>query len=50
MDTLKKEDLDDYFVTLKSILVDIDLMNKPGKIFNVDESEMPLEHRLLKQW
>ena len=41
----KKEDLDNYFTTLKSILVDNDLMNKPGQIFSVDESGMPLEHR-----
>ena len=45
MDAMKNEDLDNYFVTLKSILVDNDLMNKPGQIFNVDESGMPLEHR-----
>ena len=40
----KKEELDNYFVTLKNILVDNNLMNKPGQIFNVDESRMPLEH------
>ena len=44
----KKEELDNYFVTLKNILVDNDLMNKPGQIFNVDESGMPLEHRAPK--
>ena len=44
----KKEDLDNYFITLKSILVDNDLMNKPGQIFNVDESGMPLEHQAPK--
>ena len=44
----KKEKLDNYFVTLKNILVDNDLMNKPGQIFNVDESEMLLKHRAPK--
>ena len=46
MDVMKKEEeLDKYFVTLKSILVDNDLMNKPGQIFSVDECGMLLEHR-----
>ena len=40
----KKEELDN-FVTLKNILVDNDLMNKPGQRFNVDESGMPLKHQ-----
>ena len=46
MDAMKKEeDFDNYFVTLKSILVDNYLMSKSGQIFNVDKSGMPLEHR-----
>ena len=46
MDAMKKqEELDNYFISLKSILVKYDLINKPGQIFNVDETGMPLEHR-----
>ena len=41
----KKEELDNYFITLKSVLVDNDLIDKPGQIYNVDVSGMPLEHR-----
>lgn len=42
MDAMKKEeDLDSYFITL----VEHDLIHRPGQIFNVDESGMPLEHR-----
>ena len=46
MDAMNRTaELDNYFITLKSILVDNDLMDKPGQIYNVDESGMPLEHR-----
>ena len=46
MDAMKqKEELDNYFITLKSILVEHDLMNKPELIYNVDESGMPLEQQ-----
>ena len=46
MDAMKKqEELDNYYICLKSILVDNNLMDKPGQIYNVDESGMPLEHR-----
>jgi len=44
MDAMKKEELNNYFITLKDILVEYDLVNKPGQIFNVDESGMSLEH------
>ena len=42
---MQKEELDNYFVTLKNILVEHDLMDKPELIYNVDESGMPLEQR-----
>ena len=46
MDAMKqKEELDNYFITLKSILVEHNLMNKPELIYNVDESGMPLEQQ-----
>ena len=46
MDVMKKqEELDNYFISLKSILVKYNLIKKPGQIFNVDETGMPLEHR-----
>ena len=41
----KEEELDNYFITLKSILVEHYLINKPGQIYNINESGMPLEHR-----
>ena len=37
--------LDNYFILLKSILDDNDLQDKPGQIYNMDESGMPLDHR-----
>jgi len=37
--------LDNYFITLKSVLVDNNLLDKPECIYNVDESGVPLEHR-----
>ena len=43
MDAMKKqEELDNYYITLKSVLVENNLMDKPGQIYNVDESGMPL--------
>ena len=39
---MQKEELDNYFVTLKNILVEHDLMDKPELIYNVDEFGMPL--------
>ena len=45
MDAMKKqEELDNYYITLKSVLVENNLMDKPGQIYNVDELGMPLEH------
>jgi len=45
MDVLKrKEELDIYFITLKSVLVDNNLLDKPECIYNVDESGVPLEY------
>ena len=45
MDAMKKqEELDNYYITLKSVLVENNLMDKPGQVYNVDESGMPLEH------
>ena len=40
-----KEALDNYFILLKSILDENDLLDKPGQIYNVDESGIPLDHR-----
>ena len=46
MDAMKKqEELDNYFISLKSILVKYNLINKPGQIFNIDKTGMPLEHQ-----
>ena len=36
--------LDNYFILLKSILVDNNLQDKPGQIYNMDESGIPLDH------
>jgi len=41
----KQEELDNYYITLNSVLVENNLMDKPGQIYNVDESGMLLEHR-----
>ena len=40
-----KEALDNYFKLLKEVMEENDLMDKPGQIYNVDESGMPLDHR-----
>ena len=37
--------LDNYFILLKSILYDNNLQDKPGQIYNMDESGIPLDHR-----
>ena len=45
MDAMKKQqELDNYYITLKNILTENNFMDKPGKIYNVDESGMPLNH------
>ena len=40
-----KEALDNYFKLLKEVMEENNLMDKPGQIYNVDESGMPLDHR-----
>ena len=40
-----KEALNNYFKLLKEVMEENDLMDKPGQIYNVDESGMPLDHR-----
>ena len=45
MDAMKKkEKLDNYFITLKSVSVD-NLLDKLECIYNVDESNVPLAQR-----
>ena len=41
----KKEELDNYYITMKSVMEHNDLLDKPECIYNVDESGVPLEHR-----
>ena len=46
MDAMKKQqELDNYYITLRNVLTENNLMDKPGQIYNVDESGMPLDHR-----
>jgi len=40
-----KEVIDAYFDLLEKTLVENHLLDKPGAIFNVDETGMPLEHK-----
>jgi len=40
-----KQALDNYFILLKNILTEHDLLDRPGQIYNVDESGIPLDHR-----
>ena len=42
---MQKQELDKYFVTLKNIMVEHDLMDKLEQVYNVDESGMPLEQQ-----
>ena len=37
--------LDNYFILLKSIIDDYNLGTKPGQIYNMDETGIPLDHR-----
>jgi len=39
-----KQELDNNYITLKNVLIENSLMDKPGQIYNVDESEIPLDH------
>ena len=46
MEAMKnKAALDNYFILLKSILDDYNLGTKPGQIYNMDETGIPLDHR-----
>ena len=46
MDAMKKQTaLDNYFIELKNILDENELQHKPGQIYNMDESGVPLDHR-----
>ena len=39
MDAMQKQEaLDNYFILLKKVLEENDLVDKPGQIYNVDES------------
>ena len=40
----KQEALDNYFILLKEVLEENDLVDKPGQIYSVDESGMLLDH------
>ena len=42
MDCLNKETMIDL---LKSVLTEHELMESPNQIYNVDETEVPLDHR-----
>ena len=44
MDAVDQEAVDHYFKVLRDVLEEHELFNKPAQIFNVDESEMPLDH------
>ena len=46
MDAMKNQTaLDYYFIELKNILDENELQHKPGQIYNMDESGVPLDHR-----
>ena len=46
MDAMKNDgSLDNYFMKLKDVLDEHQLMDKPGQIYNVDETGIPLDHR-----
>ena len=38
-----------YFGLLEKTLKDNDLLNRPSRIYNMDESRMPLDHKQLKR-
>ncbi|CAH2091298.1 unnamed protein product [Euphydryas editha] len=42
---MNRKDVEDYFNVLKNILIENDLMNKPGKIYNVDESGIQVNNK-----
>lgn len=43
--TFKHEKRLDYYSLLQDILIDYNLLDKPGNIFNVDESGLQLNNR-----
>ncbi len=45
MDLANKEAIEGYFDLLEDTLKEHNLMNSPGKLYNMDESGMPLDHR-----
>ena len=45
MECLDKEAMEEYFRLLKSTLTEHNLLNKPNRIYNVDETGMPLDHK-----
>ena len=40
-----KEKMDNYFLLLKEMLADSYLLDRPGHIYNMDESGTPLNHK-----
>ena len=42
---MQKQELDNYFVTLKNVMVEHDLMDKLELVYKVDESGIPLEQQ-----
>lgn len=44
-----EENMKNYFTLLKKTLVDNDILNKPSRIFNMDETGMPLDPKQLKR-
>jgi len=41
----KQQELDNYYITLKNVPTENNLIDKPGQIYNIDESGIPLDHR-----
>ena len=46
MEALDIEKMNEYFKSLEETLKQHNLMNYPGQIYNVDETGVPLDHRL----
>ena len=45
----KEEIMNNYFSLLQKTLTDNDILNKPARIFNMDETGMPLDAKQLKR-
>ena len=45
MEALDIETKNEYFKSLEESLKEHDLMNRPGQIYNVDETGVPLDHK-----